>query len=201
MIGMLRGRVWEVQLDRLILDVHGVGYALTVPHGLSARLHQGQEVVLYTQVIMREDDLALFGFTSAEEKQLFLDLTAVSGIGPKAGMAILSTYSVDQIQTALASENVNLLTKVPGIGKKTAQRLVLELKDRFKGRETGAEELAGWPVMPEEGASDALATMLALGFGADEARLVLTKVRQDGQELSTEELVTRALRYLGNSRA
>jgi len=198
MIGMLRGKVWEIQLERLILDVQGVGYSLTVPHGLSSRLHSGQEVVLYTQVIMREDDLALYGFASAEEKQLFLDLVAVSGIGPKAGMSILSTYGVNQIQTALASENINLLTKVPGIGKKTAQRLVLELKEKFKGRETSVGVLA--ESVYSETTSDALATMLALGFGAEEARRVLERVLQDGQELSTEEQVTRALRFLGNSR-
>jgi len=194
MIGMLKGKVWEIQLERLILDVHGVGYSLTVPHGLSARLHVGQEIVLYTRVILREDDLSLYGFASGEEKQLFLDLLSVSGIGPKAAMSFLSTYNVGQIQSAIASENINLLTKVPGIGKKTAQRLVLELREKFKERATSGDVENEYT--PNE-SSDALETMLALGFGLDEARSVLTRVLQEGQELSTEEQITRALRFLG----
>ncbi|MDD4347285.1 MAG: OB-fold domain-containing protein, partial [Desulfitobacteriaceae bacterium] len=92
MIGMLKGRVWEVQMENLVLDVHGVGYLLTVPLGLLAKLKTGQDLLLYTHVHVREDDLSFYGFDSLEEKRLFLLMLGVSGIGPKASLAILSRF-------------------------------------------------------------------------------------------------------------
>lgn len=118
MIGMLRGKVWEIQGERLVMDVQGTGYLLTVPYGLLAKIHPGQELIVYTHVVMREDDLSLYGFSSFEEKQLFLQMLSVSGIGPKAAISLLSTFGAIQIESAIASENLNLLTKVPGIGKR-----------------------------------------------------------------------------------
>ena len=92
MIGMLRGKVWEIQSERLVIDVQGVGYLLTVPYGLLAKACPGQELVIYTHVVMREDDLSLYGFSSLEEKQLFLEMLSVSGIGPKAAISL--TFNV-----------------------------------------------------------------------------------------------------------
>lgn len=199
MIGMLRGKVWEIQGERLVLDVQGTGYLLTVPYGLLAKVHPGQELVVYTHVVMREDDLSLYGFSSFEEKQLFLQMLSVSGIGPKAAISLLSTFGAVQIESAIASENLNLLTKVPGIGKKTAQRLILELKEKFNGR--GSLQAGGGtysePAVNTH--SEALQTLLALGFGLDEARRVISQVLQDGGELTTEEQVKKALRLLSPS--
>lgn len=196
MIGMLRGKVWEVQAERLVLDVQGVGYLLTVPFGLLTKVLPGQELVVYTHVVLREDDLSLYGFSSLKEKQLFLEMLSVSGIGPKAAISLLSTFGAVQIESAIASENLNLLTKVPGIGKKTAQRLILELKEKFKG-------LVSLPI--SEGSvsgpaplaqSEALQTLLALGFSLEEARQALKNILQDSGELTTEEQVKKALRSL-----
>lgn len=196
MIGMLRGKVWEIQSERLVLDVHGVGYLLTVPYGLLAKSCPGQDLVVYTHVVRREDDLSLYGFSSLAEKQLFLEMLSVSGIGPKAAISILSTFGAVQIESAIASENLNLLTKVPGIGKKTAQRLILELKEKFKGQvspPTGGESFSSPSPHTH---SEALQTLLALGFGVEEAKQVLRQVLKDSGDLTTEDQVKKALRLL-----
>ena len=201
MIGMLRGTVWEIQSERLVVDVHGTGYLLTVPHGLLAKAYAGLELVVYTHVVMREDDLSLYGFSSLAEKQLFLEMLSVSGIGPKAAISLLSTFGAVQIESAIASENLNLLTKVPGIGKKTAQRLILELKEKFKGHSsfsTGGESFSD-PSLHTH--SEAHQTLLALGFGLDEARQALSQVlKDDSGDLTTEVQVKRALRILSGSK-
>jgi len=195
MIGMLRGKVWEIQSERLVIDVQGVGYLLTVPYGLLAKSCLGQELVVYTHVVMREDDLSLYGFSSLEEKQLFLEMLSVSGIGPKAAISLLSTFGTVQIESAIISENLNLLTKVPGIGKKTAQRLILELKEKIKGHVSlpmGGETFSTpSPLMH----SEALQTLLALGFGLEEARQALGR-QKDGGDSTTEEQVKKALLML-----
>ena len=197
MIGMLRGKVWEIQADRLVMDVQGVGYLLSVPYGLLAKACPGQELVVYTHVVMREDDISLYGFSSLEEKQLFLEMLSVSGIGPKAAISLLSTFGAVQIESAIISENLNLLTKVPGIGKKTAQRLILELKEKLKGHLSlpmGGDAFSSQAPSPLAH-SEALQTLLALGFGLEEARQALGR-QKDGGDLTTEEQVKRALRML-----
>jgi Holliday junction DNA helicase RuvA len=197
MIGMLRGKVWEIQDERLVIDVQGTGYLLTVPHGLLAKAVPGQELVIYTHVIIREDELSLYGFPSLEDKQLFMDMLGVSGIGPKAAISVLSTFGTNQITGAIVGENLNILTKVPGIGKKTAQRLILELKEKFKGRVTSTSEGEATFLPNDQPQSDALQTLLALGFSLEESGQALSQVLKDGTQLSIEEQIKRALRLLG----
>ncbi|MDI6813510.1 MAG: Holliday junction branch migration protein RuvA [Desulfitobacteriaceae bacterium] len=192
MIGMLRGRVWEIQAEKLILDVQGVGYLLSVPLGILSRVHTGQELIVYTHTHMREEEIALYGFASLNEKKLFLDMLNVSGIGPKVGMAILSTLGQPELEQALAQEDIGRLTKVPGVGKKTAQRLVLELKDKFKG--LGIEEMGANETY--RGDSEALETLLALGFSPEEARKALSRAMAGGEPLPVEEQVRLALKHL-----
>lgn len=196
MIGMLRGKVWEIQSERLVVDVQGTGYLLTVPQGLLAKAYPGQELVIYTHVVIREDDLSLYGFSSLEEKQLFLEMLSVSGIGPKAAISLLSTFGAVQIQSAIASENFNLLTKVPGVGKKTAQRLILELKEKFKGHGAFSAGKGAFSDPASLALSEAHQTLLALGFSLDESKQALGQVLKDGGELTTEVQVKRALRLL-----
>ncbi|WP_019850952.1 Holliday junction branch migration protein RuvA [Desulfitobacterium sp. PCE1] len=201
MIGMLRGKVWEVQADKLILDVQGVGYQLSAPHGLLAKAHSGHELIVYTHVILREDELALYGFSSAAEKELFLLMLSVSGIGPKAALSILSTLGTGQTESAIASENITLLTKVPGIGKKTAQRLILELKEKFKGRGLSSDGTEGSAILPQAASlSEAMETLLALGFSQEEAKKALQALPDSVREASTEEQVRIALRSLAASK-
>jgi Holliday junction DNA helicase RuvA len=200
MIGMLRGKVWEIQAERLVVDVNGIGYILTVPYSLLAKSFPGQELIVYTHVIMRDNDLSLYGFSSLEEKQLFLKMLSVSGIGPKAAISLLSTFSVVQVENAIVNKDLNLLTKVPGIGKKTAQRLILELKEKIKapGSPPTGEESFSIPSAPIH--SEAVQTLLALGFSVDEAKRALEQVLKDckelTKELTTEEKVKKALRLL-----
>ncbi|MGE4273466.1 MAG: Holliday junction branch migration protein RuvA [Desulfitobacterium sp.] len=197
MIGMLRGKVWEIQTDKLILDVQGVGYLIATPYGLLTKLHPDQEVTIYTHVILREDELALYGFSSVAEKEVFLMLLTVSGVGPKAALSILSTLGTGQTESAIASENITILTKVPGIGKKTAQRLILELKEKFKDRVIPSDGADSSPAMPLlASGSEAMETLLALGFSQEEAKKALQSLPVTDQGMSTEEQVRLALRSL-----
>lgn len=201
MIGMLRGKVWEVQTDKLILDVQGVGYQIATPYGLLAKVHPGQELTIYTHVIMREDELSLYGFSSASEKELFLMMLSVSGIGPKASLSILSTLGSGQTESAIAGENVTLLTKVPGIGKKTAQRLILELKEKFKDRAVSLDGADASVAIPHTAfQSEAMETLLALGFSQEEAKKALQSLPDSAQGSSTEEQVRLALRLLASTK-
>ncbi len=197
MIGMLRGKVWELLPNGLVMDVQGVGYEMTVPNSLLSKLYIGQETVIYTQVVIREDDLALYGFSSGSEKNLFLTLISVSGIGPKAGMAILSTFDSEQIEQAIATEDVNLLTRVPGIGKKTAQRLVLELKEKYKDRALKGLNKAESPLSGGSGSNswDALEALMALGYSQEEGKRALQRI-EDRDALTLEEQIRTALQYL-----
>lgn len=195
---MLRGKVWEIQSEKLILDVQGVGYQISTPYGFLAKCQAGQEITVYTHVILREEELALYGFSSMAEKELFLQMLTVSGIGPKASLSILSTLGSAQTESAIAGENLTLLTKVPGIGKKTAQRLILELKEKFKGKAVAALGGSDPLITQEQGLiySEAMETLLALGFSQEEAKKALVTQQESGQELSVEEQVRLALRSL-----
>ena len=197
MIGMLRGKVWELLPNGLVMDVQGVGYEMTVPNSLLSKLYIGQETVIYTQVVIREDDLSLYGFSSGSEKNLFLTLISVSGIGPKAGMAILSTFDSEQIEQAIAMEDVNLLTRVPGIGKKTAQRLVLELKEKYKDRALKGLNKAESPLSggSESNLWDALEALMALGYSQEEGKRALQRI-EARDALTLEEQIRIALQYL-----
>lgn len=198
MIGMLRGKVWETQPGCIFLDVQGVGYEVTVTATLLAKVRPGQEIMLYTRLVPKEDELCLYGFLSVQEKHLFLQMLSVSGIGPKAAMSVLSTLGAGQIESAIAAENVNLLTKVPGIGKKTAQRLILELKEKFK-----MFDLGNGSSLSEEtttSGSEALESLLVLGFSLEEARRVLTQVLQNQPELGVEGQIKAALRLLAKDK-
>jgi len=197
MIGRLRGKVWDNQGERLVVDVQGVGYELMVPYPLLAKAQPGQDILLYTKLIPKDDELSLYGFASNREKQLFEQILGVSGIGPKGALSILSTFAADEVAAAIAGENVSLLTKVPGIGKKTAQRLVLELKEKFKGLGGTSEGSVamGLPATP----SDSLETLLALGFSLDEARRALAEVLKQGAH-GTEAEVRCALRLLAGGK-
>lgn len=139
MIGRLRGTLASVGPDRLIVDVGGVGYEVAVPtRALTELPALGEEVVLHTHLHVREDALALHGFPSERELATFRLLIGAPGVGPKVGLAILSTLDPDAVAIAIVEEDVSTLSSVPGIGKRTAQKLVLELKPKFSGMEVGS---------------------------------------------------------------
>ncbi|EAX46754.1 Holliday junction DNA helicase RuvA [Thermosinus carboxydivorans Nor1] len=195
MIGYLRGTVVHLGVDHCILDVNGVGYRVFVPASGRQRLVAGAQAALFTYLHVREDALLLYGFHTQDEYELFLLLMDVSGIGPKAALNILSAVSPEGFRLAVSQKNVSLLTKIPGIGKKTAERIILELKDKVgTSGETGGDAglAATGSASAIDQADEALQAMLALGYSHAEVAPVLKKVRHEAQ--SVEELIRLVLR-------
>jgi len=192
MIASLHGKLESLGSDWAIVNVSGVGIQVFMPTStLSTLGNVGQDVDLQTHLVMREDGIMLYGFSTAGELELFQMLIGVSGLGPRLGLAVLSAMSVEQASTAIASGNTDLLTAVPGIGKKMANRLVLELKDKMSAGlvSVGAVQFA------EENA-DVLAALTSLGYSVSEAsRAVATLPSSD---LSLEEKIKLALQYFGS---
>jgi Holliday junction DNA helicase RuvA len=195
-IGHLRGRLLRKDPQEALLDVGGVGYKVAVPLSTFFRLGDlGSEVALEIHTHVREDALALFGFVSGAEHALFEKLIAVSGVGPKLAINILSGIEVPDLVTALRGSDVARLTRVPGVGKKTAERLILELKDKVKGLEDAAGEAtpAAGPAAPHE---DLLSALVHLGFSRPEAERALERALREGGESAFEDLLRRTLRTL-----
>jgi len=195
MIGFLRGRLARKQPPALVIDVGGVGYELEAPMSTFYRLPQvGDTVELQTHMVVREDAHLLYGFATATERQLFRDLLRVSGVGPKIGLAILSGISVDAFLLCVEAQDVASLTRIPGIGRKTAERLLVEMRDRIRALE-GGDAAAGPPVAAggEGGAAraEAQAALVALGYKPAEVLRLIRTV--DAEGVSTEELIRRAL--------
>ena len=193
MIGFLRGVVVQLLPDYCLLDVGGVGYRVFIPSSTRSRLKSGEEAMLYTHLSVREDAMTLYGFESQEEYQGFQMLISVSGIGPKVALGILSSITVNKLFQAIHGKQLAVLTKLPGVGKNSAERMILELKDK-------AAELDGvegeFETPSEESAvgsdlSDAAAALSSLGYSQAEIASVLRRVKEP---ISTEEAVKFALK-------
>ena len=194
MIGFLRGRLAAKHPPQLVVDVGGVGYELEAPmstfYGLPAL---GAEVQLHTHLVVREDAHVLFGFGTERERSLFRELIKVSGVGPRIALAILSGITVDEFHRCVETQDVASLVRVPGIGRKTAERLVIEMRDRLKALAGSAFVPGGAPATGPAGAqAEAFAALVALGYKPPEVTRLLQKV--DPAVTSTEELIRHALR-------
>ena len=144
MIAFIKGTVDSLSEGKMILESHGIGYELNIPASMfDAGVREGEELKIYTHMSVREDGISLFGFLSREDLEIYRMLIGVSGIGPKAALAVLSTLTADNLRFAVLSEDVQAIAKTPGIGKKTAQKLILELKDKFDLQEAFEQKLAG----------------------------------------------------------
>ena len=192
MIGSVRGRIASKTPPQLLVDVGGVGYELEAPMSTFYNLPEvGQEVSLLTHLVVREDAHVLYAFATEGERRLFRSLIKVSGVGPKIALALLSGISVEGFARCVMNEDIAALTRVPGIGRKTAERLVIEMRDRLKDPEVPS----GAGVMPVAGAaspeSEAHGALVALGYKPAEAARLL-KAAGPGTH-STEELIRRAL--------
>lgn len=199
MIGFLRGVLAEKGDGYIIVDVGGVGYFVNVPANVNAyRRAEGEEVTVYTTMIVREDDISLYGFSGRGELDAFRKLITVSGIGAKAGISILSAFTLDQLKQAIAFEDAKSLQKANGIGKKTAERIVLELKDKFSMDGAAADgEASGGSAeaaAPASGRAEAVSALMALGYSRAEAMSALSGVAE--QDLTTEEYIKKALKNL-----
>lgn len=200
MIGQIRGIIIQKQPPQLIIDVHGVGYEIDAPMGTFYQLPDvGKEVTLLTHFVVREDAQLLYGFYTQHERQLFRTLLKVNGVGPKMALTILSSASPDEFVRCVANNDTASLTRLPGVGKKTAERLVVEMRDKLKewSLATGGEGavLARSEVQGRQQIfQDAVSALVSLGYKQPEANRVVTKI-DDGQSMS-EELIRRALREM-----
>ncbi len=192
MIAGIKGTIEAIGSNWVIVDVGGISYQVFLPTSTLSTLGVvGQEVKLHTHLAVREDNLSLYGFGSARELALFQTLITVSGIGPKIGMAMLSAMEVDQLTLAISSGDADMLTAIPGIGKKTASRIVLELKDKIGG---------GWMVTQDleavQGNSEVLAALTSLGYSVAEATRAVATL-PPANKLSLEDKIKLALKYFG----
>lgn len=194
MIGRLRGTLTAIGADRVVLMTPGgVGYEVLVPTGVLETLGvAGDEMELHTALVVRDDALLLFGFSAARDRELFLRLQSASGVGPRLALAILGALPVRRVVGAIRSREPAVLQTVSGVGRKTAERLVLELADKLD--DLGAAE----PVVATGGAGAALDALRALGWSAAEAETALAAARREigSDEAGTEALVRAALRHL-----
>jgi len=197
-IGRVRGPVAEKQPPYLLLDVNGVGYELEVPMTTLYRLPGvGEAVTLHTHLVVREDAQLLYGFAEKRERELFRELIRLNGVGPKLALALMSGLEVDELVRCVQAQDTSALVKVPGVGKKTAERLLVELKDRFKAWESMPAiaplviEPRGLPAV-SSAENDAVSALVALGFKPQEASRAVSAVQEEG--LSSEELIRRALK-------
>ena len=192
----LKGILKEKEPELVILEVGGIGFQIYVPLSLFSELPPpGEEVLLYTYLHVREDGVNLYGFLTPESRRIFTLALGVRGIGPRVALSITGTMSPLEFTHAVLAEDDALLTKIPGIGPKTAQRLILELKEKLREL---APELTGRELSPGERVSDwqeAIGALVVLGYTPEEARPAVETVAEAGDEL--EELVKKALRYLG----
>ncbi|WP_457980438.1 Holliday junction branch migration protein RuvA [Ectopseudomonas composti] len=198
MIGRLRGTLAEKQPPHLLLDVNGVGYELEVPMTTLYRLPAvGEPLTLHTHQVVREDAHLLYGFFEKRERELFRELIRLNGVGPKLALALMSGLEVDELVRCVQAQDTAALVKVPGVGKKTAERLLVELKDRFKAWES-IPSIAPLVVEPQlvqavsSAENDAVSALISLGYKPQEASRAVAAVKEDG--MSSEDLIRRALR-------
>ena len=191
MIGRLRGRLVRKAPPALIVDVNGVGYELEAPMSTFYRLPElDREVELHTHLVVREDAQLLYGFATEDERRLFRDLLRVTGIGPKIGLALLSGIDVETFMRCVEAEDAQALTRIPGIGRKTAERLLVEMRDRIRALGQ-LPHAAAKPGAATGARAEAFAALVALGYRPVEVNRLLQGVEQEGA--GTEELIRRAL--------
>ncbi|MEW5843256.1 MAG: Holliday junction branch migration protein RuvA [Bacteroidota bacterium] len=193
MIGYLHGKIISKKPTKLLLDVGGVGYLVNISINTFEKLSDKTEVSLFTHLSVREDAMDLYGFFSVAEKEMFELLIGVSGIGPKSAQSILSGIQIDDLKDALKTGNVSRLISIPGIGRKTAERLMIELRDKIDSvSETG--ETVTFGVSTVRG--DAIAALVNLGYNQKVAERAVRSVTDKSPNISIEDLIKEALTNL-----
>ena len=190
MIGRLSGKLIEKQPPQIIVDVQGLGYEIDVPMSTFYNLPGlGEIITLFTHLVVREDAHLLYGFGSNDERRAFRQLLKISGVGPKLALSVLSGLSVADLAQTVAMQETGRLTKIPGVGKKTAERLVLELRDKLDH----APSVAGSSATLKANSGDVLNALLALGYNEREAQWALKQIPND---LTVSESIRQALKQL-----
>jgi Holliday junction DNA helicase RuvA len=192
MIASLKGIVQSKKPEGVIVDVHGVGYHVCIPLSSFADIpEQGETVFLFTYTHVREDALQLFGFLTEEERRVFTTLLGINGIGPKLGLAILSGMPVQKLIEAINNEDLSLLSTIPGLGKKTSARLVLELRGKLPALETGGEASSRFG----SAAGDAVSALVNLGYKRTASENAVERSVKNGTS-TIEDMIREALKYL-----
>lgn len=199
MIALLSGPVVTKDLHRVVVDVHGCGIAANATPGTLAQVHVGEQTTLHTTLVVREDSLTLFAFATADERDTFEAVQTVSGVGPRLALALLAVLSPDELRQSIAGEDVTVLTKVPGVGKKSAQRLILELTGKL-GSSTGAGPAAAVAPATAGHHADVEEALVGLGWSAKQAGDAITAVATETDASADASAVLRAaLQHLGRS--
>lgn len=196
MIGYIKGTVEDIGIDYVLIENNEIGYKLNASSNTLSQLSEGDRTKMYTKMIVREDDISLCGFYSKEELDMFNLLTSVSKIGTKLGLAILSFATPSQIHLYISTSDTKTLSKAPGVGKKTAERMVLELKDKLGKLNISGEDLGGKPAMsiPTTSGGEAIDALVALGYTGQESKVAVDFVKQPG--MGVEDIVKKALEYI-----
>lgn len=199
MYAYIRGELSEIHTDHIVLETGGIGYQIFIPGQTLERLPSiGEEMKVYTYLYIREDAMVLYGFLTREDLELFCKLISVSGIGPKGGLSILSALEADDLRFAILSGDARAISKAPGIGAKTAQRVILELKDQmsleeaFEKKKEHVNETEGFEPSVKQ---DAVLALTALGYSSTESLKAVSKV-QITEGMDVEEVLSAALKHL-----
>lgn len=202
MIQFIRGELVGIEEDRIFVDVGGVGYGIFMSGQSMGRLPQiGREVKIYTYLNVKEDAMQLFGFLTRDDLRVFKLLIGVNGIGPKGGQAILSVLTPDDLRFAVMANDVKAISAAPGIGKKTAEKLILELKDKLHVEDalehamSASDSMSTSVESSREVTSEAIQALVALGYGNTEALKAVKKV-EITSEMSVNEVLKRALKFI-----
>ncbi len=202
MIAYIKGSLAETDGDRIVVETGGIGYQIFVPLSVFDRLPaRGEQVQIYTYFAVREDAMSLYGFLTRDDREVFRLLLGVNGIGPKAALGVLSTLTPDELRMAVLSGDEKAIAKAPGLGKKTAQKVILELKDKMSLQDAldkfseHAGQTAGAVAAGTANVSEAVAALQALGYSASESMAAVRKI-EGTAEMDVEEILKQALKYL-----
>ena len=203
MIAYLNGILAEIEEENIVIEVNGVGYNVRIPAGMAGRLPQiGEMVKIYTYTSVREDAIGLYGFLNRDDLTMYRQLITVSGIGPKGGLSVLSAMSADELRMAVISQDAKAIAKAPGVGTKTAQRIILELKDKISLDDTVFMRGNEQQTLPVTGAggsqaqAEAVEALTALGYSASEALRAVKAVLQEHPDMDVEALLKAALKKM-----
>lgn len=193
MIASVSGKIIRVDSDAVVIEVGGIGIRVHVPSSTRDRLHIGETAILHTQLIVRQDSLTLYGFETQEGCDFFNLLLSVDGVGPRTALSVLSTLTPDAIRRAVFHEQAEIFSRVPGVGKKTSQKILLYLQDRIKTVE-GLEPVS----MMSDVDSEILAALTALGYSVVEAQSAIQSIPRDAPKDNIEDRLRLALQYFGS---
>ncbi|WLD92222.1 Holliday junction branch migration protein RuvA [Alkalihalobacillus sp. AL-G] len=197
MIDYITGKLKYIHTDHIVLECNMIGYKINCPNPFVYQQRIGDIETIFTYQHVREDILALYGFENIDERDLFMKLIQVSGIGPKGALAILASGVPIQVAQAIETEDEKFLTRFPGVGKKTARQIILDLKGKLENWTSAEVDIPHPPDIPQEGIDDAVEALVALGYGQKEIKKILPKLESEKQ-LSTDQYIKKALQLLLN---